>query len=102
MSNPTDKSPVSNTAQPVQGQTRENEHHPTMPPGRSDLALKRHENLNEKQGQHKDHSLQAQAKERAKHPEEIKVATPYEWEELEEYKEELDRLDREGAKVKNP
>lgn len=99
MPNPIDKSKISSSPE---GQTRENEQHPTMPPNRSDLALKRHENLNEKQDQHKDHSLQAQAKERAKHPDEMKVGSPYDWEELEEYKEELGRLDREGAKVKNP
>ncbi len=43
-----------------------------------------------------DHSLEAQAKERAKHPEHMNVGTPFDWEELEAYQKELDRLDREG------
>lgn len=43
-----------------------------------------------------DHSLQAQAKERAKHPEHLNAGTPYEWEDVEAYQKELDRLDREG------
>lgn len=43
-----------------------------------------------------DHSLEAQAKERAKHPEHMNVGTPFDWEELEAYRKELDRLDREG------
>lgn len=43
-----------------------------------------------------DHSLQAQAKERAKHPEHLNAGTPYDWEDLEAYQKELDRLDREG------
>ena len=80
----------------------DNEQHPTMPPGRSDLALKRHENLNDKADEHKDHSLQAQAKERAEHPEEMKVGSPYDWEDMEAYKKELDRMEREGPKLRNP
>lgn len=102
MSKPTKHPAVSSTSQPTQDQKRETEQHPSMPPGRSDLALKRHENLNEKKDEHKDHSLQGHAKERAKHPDEMKVGSPYEWEELEDYKKELDRLDREGPKLKNP
>lgn len=43
-----------------------------------------------------DHSLEAQAKERAKHPEHLNVGTPFDWEELEAYQKELDRLEREG------
>lgn len=43
-----------------------------------------------------DHSLQAQAKERARHPEHINAGTPFDWEDLESYERELERLDREG------
>lgn len=48
------------------------------------------------QSDEEDHSLEAQAKERAKHPEHMNVGTPFDWEELEAYQKELDRLDREG------
>lgn len=43
-----------------------------------------------------DHSLEAQAKERAKRPEHMNVGTPFDWEELEAYRKELERLEREG------
>jgi hypothetical protein len=33
-----------------------------LPPGRSDVALKRYENLNEKQEEHKEHSLRSTQK----------------------------------------
>lgn len=88
--------------EPTHDQERGTEQHPTMPPGRSDLALRRFENLHEKDEEHNDNSLQEKAKERAKHPNEMKVGTPYEWEELEAYRKELDRLDREGPKLQNP
>lgn len=88
--------------EPTRDQEQGDEQHPTMPPGRSDLALKRHENLQEKQNEHKDHSLQENAKERAKHPDEMKVGSPYEWEEMDDYKKELDRMEREGPKLRNP
>src|SRR5690606_9459400 len=88
--------------EPTWDQERGEEQHPTMPPGRSDLALKRYENLHEKQDEHKEHRLQERAKERAEHPNEMNVGTPYDWEELEDYKKELDRLEREGPKLRNP
>lgn len=47
----------------------------------------------------KDHTLQENAKERAKHPDHLNVGTAYDWEDLEEYKKELERLDREGPKT---
>lgn len=96
MSDPRDK--PSGIPQPTRDQERGTEQNPKMPPGRSDLALKRYENLNEKQEEHKDHSLQEQAKERAKHPQDLNAGTPYDWEDLDAYKEELERLDREGPK----
>ncbi len=46
--------------------------------------------------QEKEHTLQENAKERAKHPDHLNVGTPYDWEELEAYKKELERLEREG------
>lgn len=65
-----------------------------------DEVLKRAENLQD-EGE-KDSSLQEHAKERAKDPDKMNVGTPYDWQELEAYKKELDRLDREGPKIKNP
>lgn len=44
----------------------------------------------------KEHSLQENAKERAKHPQTLNAGTPFDWEDLDAYQEELDRLDREG------
>lgn len=62
--------------------------------------LKRYEqqkaSQNEKDGKEEDHSLQAQAKERARHPERINAGTPFDWEDLESYEKELQRLEREG------
>lgn len=44
----------------------------------------------------KEHTLEENAKERAKHPEHMNVGTPYDWEDLEAYQKELERLDKEG------
>lgn len=88
----------SSIPEPTRDQERGSERSSTMPPGRSDLALKRYENLNEKQEEHKDNSLQEHAKERAKHPQDLNAGTQYDWEDLDAYKEELERLEREGPK----
>lgn len=74
------------------------EQNPYMPPNRSDLAIKRYENLSEKKEEHKEHSLQEQAMERALHPQPPHAGTPYDWEDFEAYKKELERLDKEGPK----
>lgn len=65
-----------------------------------DDVIKRVENLND-EGEN-DTSLQEHAKQRARNPKDLNVGTPFDWEELEAYKKELDRLDREGPKLKNP
>ena len=44
----------------------------------------------------KDHSLQAQAKEHAQHPKDMNAGTAHDWEDMDKWQEELDRLDREG------
>lgn len=50
----------------------------------------------------KEHSLQENAKERALHPDHLNAGTAFDWEEMEAYKQELERMDREGiARVKN-
>lgn len=68
------------------------------PPDRRDMALKRFENLKEKPEESHEHSLQENAKERAKHPESLNAGTPYDWEDLEAYQKELDRLDKNPPK----
>lgn len=85
-------------AEPTREQQKGDKQHSTMPPGRSDEALQRYENLNEDQSEHKEHSLQEHAKERAEHPEKMNAGTPYDWEDLEVYKKELERLDRNPPK----
>lgn len=44
----------------------------------------------------RDHSLQAQAKRRAEHPEHMNSGTAFDWEDMEAYQQELDRMDKEG------
>jgi hypothetical protein len=50
---------------------------------------------------HKNHSLQAHARERAEHPDHMHAGTAFDWEDLELYQKELERLDREGPKSSN-
>jgi hypothetical protein len=50
----------------------------------------------EENGEEKEHSLQENAKERARNPQTMNAGTAYDWEELEAYQRELERLDREG------
>lgn len=62
--------------------------------------LKQHERQ-KKDGDDKDrkeHTLQENARERAQHPEEMNAGTPYDWEDMDSYKEELDRMDKEGPR----
>ncbi len=60
--------------------------------------LKKYEREQEKSGNkdEEDHSLQAHAKERAQHPDHLNAGTPFDWEDLEAYQKELERLDKEG------
>lgn len=44
----------------------------------------------------KEHSLQENAKLRAQHPDQLNAGTAFDWEEMEAYKQELERMDREG------
>lgn len=62
---------------------------------RIDEVIKRAENLQDK-GEGKEHSLQENALERAKHAHTLNVGTAYDWEDLDAYQQELERLDREG------
>ncbi len=55
--------------------------------------MKRHE---KKSADDEDHSLQAQAKEHARHPTEMNAGTAFDWEDMEAYQRELERLEREG------
>lgn len=57
----------------------------------------------EREGEQDEHSLQAHAKERARHPGHINAGTPFDWEDLESYQKELERLEREGpGKSRSP
>lgn len=67
-----------------------------------DDVLKRFESLqgNEKQQKddpEKEHTLQENAKNRALNPTTLNAGTPFDWEDLEAYQKELERLDREGV-----
>ena len=63
----------------------------------ADSVLKRYDVLQHQDDEEeKEHTLQENAKERAKHPEHLNAGTPYDWEDVDRYREELDRLDREG------
>ena len=62
----------------------------------SDFLKKYEREQQQKQDEESDHSLQAQARERAGHLEGLNAGTPFDWEDLEKYKKELARLEREG------
>lgn len=67
--------------------------------------LKEHEQRQkheQDEGPEKEHTLQENAKERAKHPDQMNVGTPHDWEDMEAYQKELERLDREGPERKTP
>lgn len=49
-----------------------------------------------------DHSLRSLAKHHANHPGRMQVGTAFDWEELEAYQRELDRMDNEGPSVHAP
>ncbi|WP_323814220.1 hypothetical protein [Cellvibrio sp. NN19] len=61
-------------------------------------VLKRFEDLQHQDDEPKEHTLQENAKERAKHPEHLNAGTPYDWEDVDRYREELERLDKEAQK----
>lgn len=60
-------------------------------------VLQRFEQLNAAdEGEERDHSLRENALRRAQQPLDIQAGTAYDWEELDAYARELERLDREG------
>lgn len=69
---------------------------------KTDEILKRYDELNKTDGEEveKEHTLQENAKERALHPEHINAGTAFDWEDMEAYAKELERLDREGPGIK--
>ena len=70
---------------------------------KSDEVLKRFEALQGAGDEaEKEHSLQENAKERAKHPDHINAGTAFDWEDMEAYARELERMDREGPGIKKP
>jgi hypothetical protein len=48
----------------------------------------------------KEHTLREAAQERAQQPLNINAGTAFDWEEMEAYAKELERLDREGPGIK--
>lgn len=50
----------------------------------------------DKGNEEEDHSLEHNARERAAHLDGLNVGSPYDWEDLESYKKELERMEREG------
>lgn len=72
---------------------------------KTDEILKRYDALNNVDGDdeaEKEHTLQENAKERAMHPDHINAGTAYDWEDMDAYAKELERLDREGPGIKKP
>lgn len=68
---------------------------------KSDEILKRFEELQGAADEpEKEHSLQENAKERAKHPDHINAGTAFDWEEMDAYARELERMEREGPGLK--
>ena len=69
---------------------------------KTDEVLKRYEkvNVDAETEPAKEHTLQENAKERALHPDHINAGTAFDWEEIDAYAKELERLDREGPGIK--
>ena len=70
---------------------------------KTDEILKRYDALNnpgDSPEVEKEHTLQENAKERALHPDHINAGTAYDWEDMDAYAKELERLDREGPGIK--
>jgi hypothetical protein len=70
---------------------------------KTDDILKRFEDLQQPDGEaEKEHTLQENAKERARHPDHINAGTAFDWEDMDAYAKELERMDREGPGIKKP
>ena len=66
-------------------------------PYASESVLKRYDDLQHRDdAEEKKHTLQENAKERARHPEHLNAGTPYDWEDVDRYRKELERMDEEG------
>lgn len=64
---------------------------------KTDDVLKRFDALNGADDEpEKEHTLQENAKERAERPDHLNAGTPYDWGDMEAYKQELERMEREG------
>lgn len=69
---------------------------------KADDILKRLEGLQVDGEPEKEHTLQENAKARALNPDHINAGTAFDWEDMEAYAKELERLDREGPGIKRP
>lgn len=50
----------------------------------------------EENGEEREHSLQENARERARTPDQLNAGTAWDWEDMDAWQKELERLDREG------
>ena len=63
---------------------------------KTDEILKQFDVLNNPDDEsEKEHSLQENAKLRAQHPDQLNAGTAFDWEEMEAYAKELERMDKE-------
>lgn len=70
---------------------------------KADDILKRFEGLQQADDEpEKEHTLQENAKQRALKPDHINAGTAFDWEDMEAYAKELERLDREGSGIRKP
>lgn len=66
----------------------------------ADSVIKRYEVLKHQDDpEEKEHTLQENAKDRAKHPEHLNAGTPFDWEDLDKYRKELERMENESLGI---
>lgn len=68
----------------------------------ADSVIKRYEVLKHQDDPEKEHTLQENAKDRAKHPEHLNAGTQYDWEDVDKYRKELERMDNESIGIQPP
>lgn len=72
---------------------------------KAEEVLRRFEAMSGAKGEEqKEHSLRENALERAKNPAHFNAGTAFDWEDLDDYRAELERMEREGpgVRVKKP
>ncbi len=70
---------------------------------KAEEVLRRFEDVNGAKGEEqKEHSLRENALERAMNPTKFNAGTAFDWEDLDGYGAELERMEREGPGLKKP